>query len=83
MTAAPSLPVRISLPPMISGISVSVPARRASSAFSAARSGVPGAWLSTGSLNGGGAWLRAFSMAGRLGQRSPPGDSEFLSLRTP
>ena len=47
-------PVRTSWPPMTSGISMGVAASSFSLACSAARSGVPGAWVRVGSLRGAG-----------------------------
>ena len=47
-------PVRISSPPMMTGMSASWSEIERSAAFSSARSGVPGAYESTGSLTAGG-----------------------------
>ena len=71
-------PVRTSWPPMTSGISMGVAASSFSLACSAARSGVPGAWVRVGSLRGAGMRklpldMRASSgrvAAGRYSRRS-------------
>ncbi|GBC80167.1 hypothetical protein HRbin09_01401 [bacterium HR09] len=89
ITQVPSLPVRTSLPPMISGISISWLRISASFFFKDARSGLPGAYCFTGSLMGLGIRklpLMATSLAGFVKTRARdcrgrPGPGQPTGLR--